>query len=64
MVAVAHSILVSAYHMLSRHEAYQDLGVHHFDARKQESVVNRLIHRLENLGVRVAIEPRAVPALG
>ena len=64
IVAVAHSILVSAYHMLSRHEAYQDLGVHHFDERKKESVVNRLIHRLEQLGVRVAIEPRSVPALG
>ncbi len=26
IVAVAHSILVSAYYMLSRHEEYQDLG--------------------------------------
>ena len=58
-MAVAHSILVSAYHMLSRHEAYQDLGANHFDERKKASVVNRLLHRLEKLGVRVAIEPMA-----
>ncbi len=59
--AVAHSILVSAYHMLSRHEPYQDLGANHFDTRKQEAIVNRLLHRLEKLGFTVAIEPTAVP---
>lgn len=64
IVAVAHSILVSAYHMLSRHAAYQDLGANHFDERKKESVVNRLLYRLERLGVRVTIEPNAVPAVG
>jgi transposase len=64
IVAVAHSILVSAYHMLSRHEAYQDLGANHFDERKKETVVNRLLHRLEKLGVRVALEPTAVPTGG
>ena len=64
IVAVAHAILVSAYHMLSRHEASQDLGANHFDERKKASVVHRLLHRLEKLGVRVAIEPITVPALG
>jgi transposase len=64
IVAVAHSILVSAYYMLSRHEPYRDLGVTYFDARKKESVVNRLLHRLEHLGVHVAIEPIAIPAMG
>jgi transposase len=64
IVAVAHSILVSAYHMLSRHAAYQELGAHHFDQRKKEAVVNRLLYRLERLGVRVTIEPNAVPAVG
>jgi transposase len=64
IVAVAHSILVSAYHMMSRHEPYQDLGATYFDARKKESVVNRLLHRLEHLGVHVTIEPIAVPVMG
>lgn len=64
IVAVAHSILVSAYYMLLRHETYQDLGANHFDERKKASVVNRLLHRLEKLGVHVTIEPIAVPAVG
>jgi len=64
IVAVAHSILVSAYHMLSRHEPYHDLGTNHFDERKKASVVNRLLHRLEKLGVHVAIDPTALPAVG
>jgi transposase len=64
IVAVAHSILVSAYYMLLRHEEYQDLGGNHFDERKKESVVNRLLARLDKLGVTVAIEPTAVPAVG
>jgi transposase len=62
IVAVAHSILVSAYYMLSRHEPYRDLGSNYFDERKQEAVINRLLHRLHKLGFSVTIEPAAVPA--
>jgi transposase len=64
IVAVAHSILVSAYHMLSRPETYQELGANHFDERQKESVGNRLLTRLGKLGVRVPIAPTAVPAMG
>jgi len=56
LVAVAHSILVIAYHMLSRQEPYRELGGNYFDERKRESVVNRLVRRLEKLGYHVALE--------
>lgn len=46
IVAVAHSILVSAYHMLKQHESYNDLGGNYFDERKKRTVVNRLIRRI------------------
>lgn len=62
IVAVGHSILVSVYYMLSRHEPYQDLGGNYFDERKKDSIINRLLHRLEKLGMTVTIEPAAVPA--
>lgn len=62
IVAVAHSILVSSYYMLSRHEPYHDLGGTYFDERKQASVINRLLQRLEKLGFSVTIEPTAVAA--
>ena len=64
IVAVAHSILVSAYHMLLRHERYKDLGTNYFDERKKVSVVNRLLRRLDKLGVTVTIDPRVLPAVG
>jgi transposase len=56
IVAVGHSILVSAYHMLSRNEPYRDLGGDHFDQFKREHVANHLVRRLEKLGFGVLVE--------
>lgn len=63
IVAVAHSILVIAYHVLSRRQPYRELGGNYYDERKRESVTNRLIRRLEKLGYQVALatKPTAVP---
>ncbi|NTU79085.1 MAG: IS110 family transposase [Chloroflexales bacterium] len=63
LVAVAHALVVAIYHMLARQEPYRDPGGNYFDERKRESVVNRLVHRLEKLGysVEVALQP-AQPA--
>jgi len=65
-IAVAHSIVVIIYHLLTRDEPYQDLGGNYFDERKRDSVTNRLVRRLEKLGYDVALEPKtqgvAVPA--
>ena len=54
-VAVAHSILTIAYHLLSRNTTYQDLGANYFDERKEQQVVQRLQHRLERLGYTVDV---------
>jgi transposase len=56
-VAVAHSILVIAYHLISRQEPYKDLGADYFDKQRPESVKNRLIKRLEKLGYQVTVDP-------
>lgn len=53
ILAVAHSILVSAYHMLCKHEPYHDLGHEFFDQRKRDSTVRYLLRRLDKLGVEV-----------
>src|SRR3712207_7595784 len=42
--------------MLSRHEAYQELGAHYFDTQRRHQLVDRLTRRLERLGYRVSIE--------
>jgi transposase len=57
IVAVARSLLVSLYHMLSRHELYQDLGADHFDNRRKDVKVDRLTRQLVKLGFTVHIEP-------
>jgi transposase len=61
IVAVGHSILVSAYHMLSRHEPYNDLGGDYFDQFKREHVANHLVRRLEKLGFQVVIDAPVIP---
>lgn len=56
-VAVGHSILVIAYHLLRQPAEYRDLSAHYFDARDQQAVQRRLVRRLEQLGLKVTVEP-------
>jgi transposase len=58
-VAVAHSILVSAYYMLSRDEPYQDLGADWLARRNTEAHTRRLVAQLERLGHTVALDQPA-----
>ncbi|MEH1823822.1 MAG: transposase [Nostoc sp.] len=54
-MAVAHSILVIAYHIIQRHEPYRELGVNYFDQQRPETMTKRLVKRLEQLGHRVTL---------
>ena len=56
-VALAHSILVSAYHLILHDADYADLGATYFDDRDRLHVTRRLVRRLEGLGYRVALDP-------
>jgi transposase len=56
-IAVAHSILVIAYHMLQRGTEYVELGGDYFDKRTQQQSQQRLVKRLEQLGYKVTLEP-------
>jgi transposase len=56
-VAVGHTILVIAYHLLRRRVPYQDLGGQYFDERERQAVEQRLVHRLEGLGYQVTLDP-------
>ena len=58
-IAVAHSMLVSAYHMLSRDEPYRDLGADWYARRNDEAHTRRLVHQLERLGHTVILDPAA-----
>jgi transposase len=56
-VAVAHSMLVSAYWMLTRDEPYRDLGADWLSRRNDQSHTRRLVAQLERLGHNVVIQP-------
>lgn len=61
-VAVAHSILIIAYHLISRGTAFIDLGANYFDERKHAYVQKQLVNRLEKLGLKVTVEPLSTMA--
>jgi transposase len=58
-VAVGHTLLVIAYHVLSEGEVYRDLGDRYFDERDQQAVERRLVARLEGFGYTVSLDPAA-----
>ncbi len=58
-VAVGHTILVIAYHVLTEGTTYRDLGGNYFDQRDRQGVTRRLVRRLEGLGFAVELAPTA-----
>jgi transposase len=59
VVAVAHTILRMAYHMLSRCQPYQDLGSNYFDERERAAIARQSVRRLEHLGFQVTLQTAA-----
>jgi transposase len=63
IVAVARSMLASAWHILTYREPYKELGGDYFDQRKKDAKVSYLTRQLEKLtGGTVQIELQVVPA--
>ncbi len=58
-VAVGHSILVVAWHLLSEGCLYQDLGGAYFVMHVQEKARRRAVAELERLGYRVTLDQAA-----
>lgn len=58
-IAVAHKILVAAYHMLSDHVSYNDLGDAYLDRLSKKHLTRNLVRRLERLGYTVKLEQKA-----
>jgi transposase len=56
-VAVAHSLLVTGYYLITRRQDYHDLGHNYFDERNREAVKRRTVQRLERLGFQVTLTP-------
>lgn len=61
ILAVAASMLTSAYHMLKNGVEYLDLGADYFDTRDRKRAVDRLLSRLRSLGCEVSVVPATPP---
>ncbi len=55
-MAVAHSILVIAFHLIQRRTSFVDLGSNYFDQRKADAIQQQLVKRLQRLGFQVTLE--------
>ncbi len=54
-VAVAHTILVIAHHLLRDGTTYKDLGANYFDERDKTATVKRAVARISRLGFDVTL---------
>jgi Transposase IS116/IS110/IS902 family/Transposase len=59
VVAVAHAMLIAAYHLLTRQVPYQQPGPDYYDHRHVERAKRRAVEALERQGYRVVLEPAA-----
>ena len=59
LMAIAHKLLVAAFHMLATGEAFRDLGEGYLDQVTRRRSTAKLIQRLSNLGYEVTLVPKA-----
>src|SRR3712207_6709067 len=57
-VAIAHKILVAAYHMLAGGVPFRELGEAFLDRQARQRNVRQLLRRLNHLGYDVLLQPR------
>jgi transposase len=58
VVAVAHALLLTAYHVLARPVPYQESGAAYYDRRHAQRA-HRAVATLERQGYRVTLERAA-----
>ena len=58
-MAIAHKILIAAYHMLAGGVPYRELGEAFLDQQARQRTLRHLLHRLNHLGYDVMLQPRA-----
>jgi transposase len=60
IVAIAHTLIVIIWHVLTSHTSYTDLGSDFYDRRDDpQAQTRRLVAKLEALGNKVTVEPAA-----
>jgi transposase len=57
-MAIAHKILIAAYHMLAGNVPFHELGNAFLDQQARQRTLRHLLHRLNHLGYDVMLQPR------
>jgi transposase len=55
-LAVGHTILIMAYHIIKEHITYRELGANYFDRLNEQYIVKHLLARMQNLGYQVTLK--------
>jgi transposase len=59
LMAIAHKLLIAAFHMLATGSPYRELGEAYLDRTARKRSTAKLVQRLSNLGYDVTLVPRA-----
>jgi transposase len=59
LMAIAHKLLIAAFHLLTTGEPFRDLGESYLDQITRKRSTTRLVQRLRNLGYEVMLVPKA-----
>jgi len=59
VIAIAHAMLTTMWHLLSRSSEYADLGLVHPHQNNPQRLTHHLVKRLEQLGYSVSLTPAA-----
>lgn len=59
LIAVAHTMLVSIYHMIKRKEPYKELGADYLENLYKERTIKNLKKRIEAFGYAVELKTGA-----
>jgi hypothetical protein len=58
VIAVAHTLLVIAYHLISRNTTSPELGHDYYEQRDKAAIERRCIRQLGRLGLKVTVAPK------
>jgi transposase len=59
--ALAHHLLIVAFHVIRDGGVYLELGEHHYDQQNKPKAVRRLVQRLQSLGYYVTLQAAMPP---
>jgi transposase len=62
VIAVSHTILIIAFHILKSGQGYHELGENYLEQINKDQLQRYFVKRLERLGLKVTLEPATAVA--